>query len=99
MWLFVDHGHETADARLRAYRLTGRAGRLDFGEIPRLERLQGRPRRPLFARRPPDQHHALLDNRCHWVELLALLRAFSRAMDRPLRTQGYGANRVRRAST
>ncbi len=46
---------ETADRRLRAQRLTGRAGGMGTGEVAGLVGLRGRPREPFLSQLPTDE--------------------------------------------
>ena len=55
-----DPGVQAPEPRLRAERLPRRAGRLDRGEVPRLERLRGRRGTELQQRRAAHQHNHLL---------------------------------------
>ena len=57
-----DPVQQTAESRPGIERLTGRTGRVDRGEIPRLERLRRRHRIAVHQGRTPDSDHDLLGN-------------------------------------
>ena len=84
------------NSRLWAHGLAERAGRVDSGEIPGLDRLRRSPREHPWPRRAARQCHALLgerDRRLVGPSLLGELRA--QAPDRP---QGHDTLRRRRVS-
>ena len=78
-----------ADAGLWPERLTGGAGRVDRGEVARVERLRRRRRAPLHQGRAAHQRHDLLGDRHHPLVGALLLRA-------PVAASGGGASRRHR---
>ncbi len=92
----MDPGHPPADARLRAYRLTGRSGGLDSGKVPRMVGLWWRPRRGLLPGSPPGQHQPVLVHGCDRLVLLALLRPNAWSLADPSRRDRVGADRLLR---
>ena len=76
--------HPAADARVRAERLAGRAGRLGAGQVALLVRQRRRPRRAVRPRRPADDADRLVGDRVdHLVDARLLRQPLARHADRP----------------
>src|SRR4029450_7023449 len=92
----VDPGHPPPDPRLRPDRLAGRPGRVDRGEVPRVERLRRRRGAALHQGRAAHQRDDLLGDRQHQRLVLALLRPLPHPVADRRRPAHRGADRLRR---
>ena len=88
--------HQASDAGLRPERLTGRAGELDRGEVPELERLRRRRRVPVHQGRAADHSHHLLGHPDHQLRHPPLLRNAPQTLGPGPRRRHQGTYRSRR---